>query len=153
MEFSRNANLTNHIKTVHQHLRPYKCDQCGKSFGEAGTRKKHIEAVHEKIRYPCTWEGCNYQATEKARVKVHVRQVHTKEWSYECQLCEDKYDIGWGCILPSVMEKHKAKKHSVEWEEEQEAYRQAHSFVCKYKRCKKRFETEVEVKRHERKLH
>ena len=51
------------------------------------------------------------------------------------------------------MEKHKAKQHPVEWEEEQEAFRQAHPHICKVKKCGKRFATKVEVDRHILKLH
>ena len=51
------------------------------------------------------------------------------------------------------MDKRKAKKHPVEWEEEQEAFRQAHPYVCKVKKCGKRFATQVEVDRHYEKLH
>jgi len=155
LQFSRNHNLTQHIKTVHQNIRDFKCQHCGKSFGKAGARKNHVEAVHLKIRYPCTWweGGCSYTTGQMAQVKFHIRQVHTKEWSWECQLCEDQEGIWWGCIQPGQMDKHKAKKHPVEWEEEQEAYRQAHPFVCKYKDCQNRYATKVECDRHQVKLH
>ena len=91
--------------------------------------------------------------TEKAKVKIHIRQVHTKEWSWECQLCEDQFNIWWGCIQPGEMNKHKAKKHPVEWEEEQETFRKDHPFICKYKKCGNRFATKVEVDRHQKKMH
>jgi hypothetical protein len=51
------------------------------------------------------------------------------------------------------MDKHRAKKHPMEWEEEQEAYRRDHPFVCKYKKCLNRFKTEVVKNRHEVKMH
>ena len=47
----------------------------------------------------------------------------------------------------------KQKSHPVEWEEEQEAYRKKHPFVCKVKKCGKRFATKLEVDRHFEKLH
>merc|ERR1719470_200630 len=73
----------------------------------------------------------SYTTGRKGQVKYHIRQVHTKEWSWEYQLCEDQKGIWWGCIHPWQMDKHTAKKHPVEWEEEQDAFRQAHPFVCK----------------------
>ena len=114
---------------------------------------------------------CSYTTGSKDQVKYHIRQVHTKEWSWECQLCEDQKGIWWGCLHPGQMDEHKAKKHPVEWEEEQEAYRQAHPFVCKYKKCQNRYlfistlfqpfitaivyryATKVECDRHQVKLH
>jgi predicted RNA-binding Zn-ribbon protein involved in translation (DUF1610 family) len=153
IQFAMNSTLSMHIKTVHQKIRAFKCELCGKSFGQAGSRKLHIEGVHSNIRYPCTWQGCTWTTNMKAHVKFHVRRVHTKEWSWECQLCEDQLDIWWGCIYPKEMDRHRAKKHPVEWEEEQEAYRRDHPFVCKYKKCLNRYKTEVEKDRHQVKMH
>jgi KRAB domain-containing zinc finger protein len=152
-QFGQNDHLTQHIKTVHDKIRAFKCMHCGKSFGQAGHRKSHMEAVHSHLRYPCTWQGCTWTTVQKALVKYHVRRAHTKEWSLECQLCEDQLDIWWGCIKPSEMDIHKAKKHPVEWEEEQQTYRRDHPYICKYKRCLNRYKTEVEKDRHQVKMH
>ena len=35
--FTQVGDLRKHIRTVHQKLRPYKCQECGKTFGENGT--------------------------------------------------------------------------------------------------------------------
>ena len=152
--FSSKQKLTSHIITVHKKIKEFKCDQCDKRFGHTDIRKTHIAIVHSLIRYPCTWcETCSHQAFSKEQLKYHIRRVHTKEWSWECQLCEDQLNIWWGCIYPWEMKKHKAKKHPVEWEEEQEAYRRDHPFICKYKKCGNRFASKVEVKRHQNNLH
>jgi predicted RNA-binding Zn-ribbon protein involved in translation (DUF1610 family) len=153
VQFSQKCNLTKHMKTVHEKIRAFKCEQCGKSFGLASVTKDHIESVHSNIRYPCTWQGCTWTTKQKSRVKFHVRRVHTKEWSWECQLCEDQLDIWWGCIHPHEMDNHRAKKHPVDWEEEQEAYKRDHPFICKYKKCLNRYKTEVEKDRHQIKMH
>ena len=152
-QFSVNSNLTVHIKTVHNKIRSFKCEHCKKSFGEASNRKTHIEFVHFNIHYPCIWQNCSHQAVTKSQLKYHIRRTHTKEWSLECQLCEDNLDIWWGCIKPGEMDKHRAKKHPVEWEEEQDAYRKDNPFVCKYKKCLNRYKTEVEKDRHQVKMH
>ena len=51
------------------------------------------------------------------------------------------------------MKKHKATKHPLEWEEQQETYRRDHPFVCKDKTCLNRFGTKVVVERHKKKMH
>ena len=153
VQFSQNSHLARHTKTVHDRIRAFKCEHCNQSFGEAGNRKKHMEIVHSNIRYPCTWQDCTHKAFTKTNLKYHIRRAHTKEWSLECQLCEDQLDIWWGCIHPGEMAKHKAMKHPVEWEEEQEAYRRDHPFICRFKGCLNSYQTEVERDRHEHKLH
>ena len=154
IKFGQKQTLTRHIKTVHDNIKSYECEHCGKRFGQAGVMKRHIEALHLGLRYSCTWRGgCGFTTGWKDWLPFHVRQVHTKEWSWECQLCEDQKGIWWGCLQPGQMDKHKAKNHPVEWEEEQEAFRQAHPHICKVKKCGKRFATKVEVDRHLAKLH
>jgi hypothetical protein len=111
-----------HIKLVHEKIKAFKCEHCGKSLGQDNDRKKHIEVVHEHIRYPCTWQGCTQQALTSTKLKYHVRRAHTKEWSLECKLCKDQLNTMWGCLFPGEMNKHKANNHPVEWEEEKEVY-------------------------------
>jgi len=154
IKFAQKVVLVRHIKTVHDQVKSFECEHCGKYFGLAHERKNHIEALHLGLRYSCTWRGgCGYTTGWKQQLPYHVRRVHTKEWSWECQLCEDQKGIWWGCIHPGEMEKHKAKNHPVEWEEEQEVFRKNHPHVCKVKKCGKRFATKVEVDRHFQKLH
>ena len=38
--------------------------------------KKHIESVHEDIRYTCSI--CNHQATNKENRKRHIAEVHER---------------------------------------------------------------------------
>ena len=113
LQFGVKGNLSKHIMTVHDKIRAFKCEHCGKSFAMATHRKRHIEDVHSHIRYPCTWQGCIWTTGQMSEVKFHIRRAHTKEWSLECQLCEDQLDIWWGCLHPKEMKKHRAKKHPV----------------------------------------
>ena len=51
------------------------------------------------------------------------------------------------------LENHMKSKHPKEYQAELEAYIAKHPFECKHAKCKKRFETKVEVDRHILKLH
>ena len=118
VNFGSRFELSRHIDTVHKQIKAFECKHCSQRFGHACVLKQHIESIHLGIRYSCTWDGCELTFADKSYVKFHVRQVHTKEWSWECQLCEDQKGVWWGCIYPGEMDKHKAKNHPVEWEQE-----------------------------------
>ena len=45
MSFRHDSTVTMHIRTRHDHLRPFKCDECGSLFGRLSHLKKHIRKV------------------------------------------------------------------------------------------------------------
>ena len=49
-----------HIQSVHEKIK-YSCNLCGHQFTQQGNLKTHIQSVHEKIKYSCNL--CEYQAT------------------------------------------------------------------------------------------
>ena len=161
--FSQKSHLTRHIKTVHQMSRPHQCPDCGQSFTLAQNMKTHRESVHLGIRYPCTWTpppgdfeeytfSCNKTFAEKTHLNNHIKKIHLKNFYFECQICLDK-DVWWGCMERRGLESHKKHNHPVEYKEEQDAYLLKHPYECKFSKCRKRFETEVEQLRHQEKLH
>ena len=44
----------------------------------AGSLKKHIESIHEGVRYPCG--QCDYRATEKGNLKKHYISKHSNSF-------------------------------------------------------------------------
>ena len=46
----------------------------GPNLNFAGHLKKHIESIHEGVRYPC--DQCDYRATEKGNLKRHEMFKH-----------------------------------------------------------------------------
>ena len=61
------------------------CPDCGIVVTLQRTLKKHIEAIHQGIRYPC--DQCPYQAKNKMRLKSHKESVHEGK-RYYCDQCE-----------------------------------------------------------------
>ena len=46
--FSQKTNVKQHIKEVHQQLKPFKCDYCDKTFSKKYNRNSHMETICEK---------------------------------------------------------------------------------------------------------
>jgi hypothetical protein len=40
----------NHIKTVHENLKPFECKICLKAFSLKWTLKRHVEAKHKNLK-------------------------------------------------------------------------------------------------------
>ena len=44
--FSDKGNMLKHIACVHDGLKPYHCDYCGKAYGQSNDLKRHILKCH-----------------------------------------------------------------------------------------------------------
>ena len=99
--------LKNHIKTVHEKLKPFQCDKCEASFGMKHTLDNHFKAIHLTIKaYKCNI--CGREFGVKGTFKRHVRNVHEKEINYECHFCGNRF----GGKLS--FDDHVRRKHSFE---------------------------------------
>lgn len=92
--FKQLSQLRNHSvthmdktrKTVPTWFAKKQCEICQKFFADSKCLKKHVQAVHSKLKpYICTI--CNHQSARKAMLEMHMRQ-HTGDKPYRCDECE-----------------------------------------------------------------
>ena len=75
--FSLKINLNHHFKRLHEEqLKLIHCILCKKSFKSNGDLKKHIECVHERVKFKC--EACGKSVIGKKSLIRHVKNVHKK---------------------------------------------------------------------------
>ena len=78
--------LTKHIQSIHQGIR-YPCDQCPYQAISKMRLKDHIESVHEGKRYYC--DQCEHVAPTKYYLKAHITNTHCEK-NFHCDQCDFK---------------------------------------------------------------
>jgi glass-like protein len=75
--FNSILTMQSHIRNIHKGRKPKpeKCSQCDKIFVNAGTLRKHTEAVHEKKR-PYACHLCDLSFTQSGNLKTHIKGKH-----------------------------------------------------------------------------
>ncbi|CAG2112435.1 unnamed protein product, partial [Medioppia subpectinata] len=83
-------DITVHMKT---HSKPYRCDECGKSFGSTDCLKRHKRTHDKSSQIPCEWPECERRFTNNNVMKAHMNS-HTCETTYRCQWpgCDNTYN-------------------------------------------------------------
>ena len=76
--------------SVHEKLKPYKCEICDKSFAAVGNLNSHVSLVHEKsAQVQCTLCGKTY--TNQKVLEKHIEEVHLKIRKYQCDQCPSTF--------------------------------------------------------------
>ena len=73
-DYRSNVSLQNHINTIHNGLRNFPCDICGKLFTRANTLRTH-KKIHDGYKqFNCIY--CNSAYGEKRNLMNHIRRNH-----------------------------------------------------------------------------
>lgn len=68
------------------------CKICSKTYADSKCLKKHIQAVHRKMK-PYVCNICGHQSAKKAMMQIHIRS-HTGEKPYACTVEGCSYRTG-----------------------------------------------------------
>lgn len=134
--YSTKGNLNNHTKTIHENIRPYRCDYnncdkcysnpsklethkrihtgnkpfkcgiCNKTFNEKGNLKTHL-VFHSSYR-PYRCEYCEHSYKTKGHLKEHILIHHFNIKKYKCEICSNSFGRNSSLIIHLKMhEKNK----------------------------------------------
>ena len=85
-------NLLKHIRSVHERIKPFRCETCASSFAEKKDMLRHIGTVHEgKKLYKC--DTCQTSFSQKANLNGHIKKVHEKNKPFSCGSCNAKFSF------------------------------------------------------------
>lgn len=114
--FKQSAQLRNHCASVHvdknsndatpRWYMEQQCPHCGKTYSNAKGLKRHIQAVHSKIK-PYVCSVCGHSSACKAMLALHLRQ-HTGEKPHACTHCD--YRTGDHNTLRRHMMRHTGER-------------------------------------------
>ena len=96
-----NSRLKRHIEVVHEKIR-YQCDFCEKSFQKKFLLNNHVKSFHQGIN-PFQCQECDKKFVLQYKLNQHRAIVH--ENKYTCDICSTKFS----CF--SMLDKHKLKNH------------------------------------------
>ena len=80
------CDLLKHIKAVHEGVK-YPCTQCKYNASRKSNLLQHIQSIHEGVKFPCT--QCEYKATQKTHLMTHIKSIH-EGVNFPCSQCEYK---------------------------------------------------------------
>ena len=154
--FTQKVSLVRHVATVHDGIKAFQCGTCGLSYGKKNNLDRHIASAHQLVRHSC---HCGASFSEKSNLKRHQATVHggkqrvqSKVKKYACTTCQEA-GIDRRFRESAQLRRHLKAQHKEVYLREKEEYEAAHPYICKYAKCKKRFKTMKEKRRHQKKLH
>jgi len=73
--FTQKSHLNQHVRAVHEGLRPFHCTLCNRSFGKKYDLTSHLDAVHFNIRNHICNE-CGKAFSKRSNLVRHCVRVH-----------------------------------------------------------------------------
>jgi len=70
------ANVQQHVKEVHDNVRPYKCTICGHAFKRSSHLRTHMITHEEREVFQCTHMACFFKTYHQHKFDEHVK-THT----------------------------------------------------------------------------
>ena len=80
------VSLNNHINTVHESIKPHKCDTCGKAYPKQYQLLRHIKTIHEGHK-PFNCDDCGKSFSQSHYLKSHIMAVHEGIRNFKCETC------------------------------------------------------------------
>lgn len=88
--FGDSSSARKHHRVVHLKIKEFKCEECGKSFAEKSNRSKHYIAAHLNQRsHPCP--DCDKVFNFTDGLRRHRNNVHLGLRPYPCEDCNTSY--------------------------------------------------------------
>lgn len=91
--YTTQNNLKRHIDAIHNKLRPFICEVCGSSFSQRYSLRLHNEEVHGKEKAKYICHDCGKTYGTKDKLKFHIKWAHQGYGKKECKLCNKIYLI------------------------------------------------------------
>ena len=89
---------------IHERKKPFKCDNCDKSFIQKSHLQRHVASVHEGIKsFQCS--ACGKYFTTKRSMCDHIATVHELKKPFHCDICNRCF------TSKAYIAKHIAKVH------------------------------------------
>lgn len=74
--FPTSAKLDEHVKRVHENVRNFSCEHCGKAYFKKKELDIHKMAKHTSIKIRCGVEGCSSEFTRRDTYREHLNYAH-----------------------------------------------------------------------------